>query len=124
MPSNYYDVLGVSRKADEKEIRQAYRKLEAKKAKQQAVDVADIRRAMGNITEVYYCLQPYERRELMQLIIAGAEINEREMVLEIRTGACMGATDVKRGEVGAKGGLRFEPPDWLPGQDSNLRPSG
>jgi DnaJ-class molecular chaperone len=27
MPSNYYDVLGVSRKADEKEIRQAFRKL-------------------------------------------------------------------------------------------------
>ena len=27
MPSNYYDVLGVSRKAEEKEIRQAYRKL-------------------------------------------------------------------------------------------------
>ena len=60
----------------------------------------------------------------MQLILAGAEINEREMVLEIRTGACMGSTDVKRGEAGSKGGLRFEPPGWLPGQDSNLRPSG
>ena len=93
-------------------------------AQQQTVDVTDIRRAMGSITEVYNCLQPYERRELMQLILQGAEINEREMVLEIRTGACMGATDIKRGEVGAKGGLRFEAPDWLPGQDSNLRPSG
>ena len=30
MPTNYYDLMGVSRKADEKEIRQAYRRLARK----------------------------------------------------------------------------------------------
>ncbi|MDA0733793.1 MAG: hypothetical protein O2860_04335, partial [Chloroflexi bacterium] len=88
------------------------RALEA--AKQQAVDLAEVRRAMANISEVYNCLQPFEQKELMQLILQGAEINEREMVLEIRAGACVGATEPTKGNSGAKGKLRFEPPGWLP----------
>lgn len=88
------------------------RALEA--SKPQAVELADVRRHMANISEVYGCLQPFEQRELMQLIIQRAEINEREMVLEIRTGACVWATEPTRRDSGAKGKLRFEPPDWLP----------
>jgi site-specific DNA recombinase len=93
-------------------------------AKQRAVDAADIRRAMASIFQVYNLLQPFEQKELMQLILQGAEINEREMVLEIRTGACVGASEASRGKVHTKGNSRFEPPNWLPRQDSNLRPSG
>ena len=83
-------------------------------AKQQGVDVAVVRRAMESISEVYGCLQPFEQKELMQLILQGAEINERELVLEIRTGALAGSTESKRRDAGAKGKLRFEPPVWLP----------
>ena len=52
---------------------------------------------MANIGEVYGCLQPFEQKELMQLILQGAEINEREMIPEIRTGACIAATARQRG---------------------------
>jgi site-specific DNA recombinase len=55
-------------------------------AKQLAVDAAEIHQAMASISEVYNCLQPFEQKELMQLILQVAEINERKMVLEIRTG--------------------------------------
>ena len=51
----------------------------------------------------------------MQLILQGAEINEREMVLEIRTAPLVGATEAKRRDSGIEGKLRFEPPVWLPG---------
>ena len=84
-------------------------------AKQGAMDVDEVRRAIWNISEVYGCLQPLEQKELMQLILQGAEINEREMVLEIRTGICLGATGAQRREAGANGEVRFEPPNWLPG---------
>ncbi len=53
-------------------------------AKQQGVDVVLVRRAMENISRVYACLQPFEQKELMQLVLQGAEVNERRMVLEIR----------------------------------------
>jgi uncharacterized phage infection (PIP) family protein YhgE len=93
-------------------------------AKQRAVDAAGIRRAMASIFQVYNHLQPFEQKELMQLILQGAEINEREMVLEIRTGACVGASEAPRRKAHTKGDSRFQPPNWLPRQDSNLRPSG
>ena len=51
----------------------------------------------------------------MQLILQGAEINEWEMVLEIRTGALVGATDPERSDAATRGKLRSEPPVWLPG---------
>jgi hypothetical protein len=90
-------------------------------AKQRAVDAADIRRAMFSIFQVYNHLQPFEQKELMQLILQGAEINEREMVLEIRTGACVGASEAPRGKGNNKGELRFEPPNWLPRQGAIRR---
>ncbi len=83
-------------------------------AKQQDVDLAEVRQAMTNIGEVYGCLQLFEQKELMQLILQGPEINEREMMLEIRTGAGVGASEAPREIGGAKGKLGFEPPNWLP----------
>ena len=72
---------------------------------------------MGNISEVYGSLLPFEQKELMQLILQGAEINEREMVLEIRTGICIETSEAPKGNVGGNGRIRFEPPDWLPIRD-------
>jgi hypothetical protein len=69
---------------------------------------------MASISQVYNRLQPFEQKELMQLILQGAEINEREMVLGIRTGACVGASEAPRENGATKGKLRFEPPKWLP----------
>ena len=80
-------------------------------AKQQGVDVAEVRRAMANIAEVYGCLQPFEQKELMQLVLKGAEVNERQMVLEIRAG--LGESLI--GEPGPQSKKRFEGPIWLPG---------
>ena len=93
-------------------------------ARKQAVNVTEVRQALANIAEVYACLQPFEQKELMQLILQGAEISERQMVLEIRSEAFISADEPQRREVGAKGKVRFEPTNWLPRQDSNLRPSG
>ena len=84
-------------------------------AGKQAVDVAEVRRAIANISEVYDCLHPFEQKELMQLILQGAEISERQMVLEIKTGVCVGGGRPQIREVGAKGKIRFEAPNWLPG---------
>ena len=69
---------------------------------------------MTNISEVYACLQPFEQKELMQLILEGAEISERQMMLEIRTGVCVGGGRPQIREIGAKGKIRFEAPSWLP----------
>lgn len=79
-------------------------------AKQQGVDVAEVRRAVANVAGVYACLQPFEQRELMQLILQGAEINERQMVLEIR----VGLGEALNGDTGSRGKKRFQGPDWLP----------
>lgn len=84
-------------------------------AGKQTVDVSEIHRTIANISEVYECLQPFEQKELMQLILQGAEINEREMVLEIRTGVCLQIAEAPEGKVGANGTVCFEPPNWLPG---------
>ena len=51
----------------------------------------------------------YEQRELMRMVLCRAEVNEREITLVLY------ALDGDRVRM---------PPDWLPGKDSNLRPSG
>ncbi len=47
----------------------------------------------------------------MQLVLKGAEVNERQMVLEIRAG--LGESLI--GELGPQSKKRFEGPNWLPG---------
>ena len=49
----------------------------------EAVDVDLVRSALGQVKELFGALKPYEQRELMQLILHKAEVNEREITLEV-----------------------------------------
>jgi len=50
-----------------------------------AVVSADaVRAALANVTEVYEALQPYERKELVRLLLQRAEVGEHRITLEIR----------------------------------------
>jgi hypothetical protein len=49
----------------------------------QTVDIEIIRNALARIDEVYSKLKPFERRELMSLVLKSARVNEREIILEI-----------------------------------------
>ena len=75
--------------------------------------------ALASFGELYECLQPYERQELVRLLVKRAEVGERRITLEIRGGlAGLPAPE----EV--KSGSRSVRPIWLPDVDSNHEPSG
>ena len=76
-----------------------------------------IRAALAQFSEAYTCLTPFERKELMRLVLRRAEVSERQIVLELYP------VQVPQVEM-AQSHSRSEPPNWLPGQDSNLQPSG
>ena len=78
---------------------------------QEAVDTELVRAALGQVKELFGELKPYEQRELMQLVLHRAEVNEREITLELY--ALNEA--VLPEKVGAKGDLVRTRPDWLPG---------
>ncbi len=40
-----------------------------------------VRTALGQVKELFGALKPYEQRELMQLVLQRAEVNEREITL-------------------------------------------
>jgi site-specific DNA recombinase len=86
----------------------------------EAVDTAWVRAALSQVKELFGALKPYEQRELMQLVLQRAEVNKREITLEVYalTEASLPA------KVGADGEVVRTRPGWLPRQDSNLRPSG
>ena len=84
------------------------------------MDTELVRAALEQVKELLGALKPFEQKELMQIILLGAEVNERQLVLEIRAGLC----ESLKGPASSRGKKRFQRPDWLPGQDSNLRPSG
>lgn len=77
----------------------------------EAVDVAQVRASLGQVKDLYGALKPYEQKELMQLVLQRAEVNEREITLEVYalTGAEM------PGVVAAKGEVVRIVPGWLPG---------
>ena len=76
-----------------------------------------MRSALGKFSEVYACLTPFERKELIRLVLRRAEVSERQIVLELYP--------IRGSQLEmAQSCLRSEPLDWLPGQDSNLQPSG
>jgi hypothetical protein len=87
---------------------------------QELVNADLVRATLGQIKEIFEDLKPYEQRELMQLVLHRAEVNEREITLEVYalTEAAL------PGKVGADGDVVRTRPGWLPRQDSNLRPSG
>lgn len=80
-----------------------------------------VRETLGTIREVYECLQPYERKELVRLLLQRAEVGERRITLEIRGGLQVLPTTMAEA---AKSRSRLERPSWLPDEDSNLEPSG
>ncbi len=81
------------------------------------VTAENVRAALSEFSGVYACLMPFERKELVRLVLHRAEVSERRMVLELYP---IRAPELKT----AQSLLRSEPPNWLPGQDSNLQPSG
>jgi site-specific DNA recombinase len=72
-----------------------------------------VRAALARFNDVYGCLTPFERKELMRLVVHRAEVRDREIVLELY------AIPAPKLEV-AQSHSRSEPPVWLPGQGSNL----
>jgi hypothetical protein len=76
----------------------------------EAVDAELVRAALGRVKELFGALKPYEQRELMQLVLQRAEVNEREITLEVYalTAAALPA------KVGAAGEVVRTRPDWLP----------
>ena len=60
--------------------------------------------------ELFGALKPYEQRELIQLVLRRAEVNEREITLEVY--ALNGAA--LPGKVADKGELVRPRPGWLP----------
>ena len=76
-----------------------------------------VRRVLEQVHQVYECLKPYEQRELMRLALQRAQVHVRELVLEVNGEVCKAVT-------AARGGMVRETQIWLPGQDSNLQPSG
>ena len=77
----------------------------------EAVDTGMVRAALGQVKELFGALKPYEQRELMQLVLQRAEINEREITLEVYALNEASLPD----KVSANGEMVRMRPDWLPG---------
>jgi site-specific DNA recombinase len=78
-----------------------------------AVSAQMVADALTDMGSVYEHLKPFERKELLRLVLHRADVSEREIVLEINGSVC-----------GLAGRKRFEAPNWLPGLDSNQQPCG
>ncbi len=76
----------------------------------EAVDTKLVRAALGQVTDLFGALKPYEKRELMQLVLQRAEVNEREITLDVYALTEAGLP----GKVGAEGDVVRTRPDWLP----------
>jgi len=81
------------------------------------VDTELVRAALGQVKEFFGALRPYEQRELMQLVLQRAEVNEREITLE---GFALNEASLPE-KVGAEGGVVRMRPVWLPGRGAIRR---
>ncbi len=81
------------------------------------VTAATVRGAFVEFGRVYSALTPFERKELIRLVLCRAEVGDRKIVLELYP---IQAPKL----AAAQSPSRSEPANWLPGQDSNLQPSG
>lgn len=84
------------------------------------VSAQTVSAALANVSDVYDCLQPYERKDLIRLLLQRAEVGERRITLEIRGGLQEAPKPATKG----KSASRFERPSWLPDVDSNHEPTG
>ncbi len=76
-----------------------------------------VREALAHFSDVYGCLKPFERKELARLMLRRVAVGDREIVLEVYPLLAQEMTTPQSQE-------RSEATVWLPGQDSNLQPSG
>ncbi len=77
----------------------------------EAVDTEQVRAALGQVKELFGALRPYEQRELMKLVLQRAEVNEREITLEVYA---LNEASLPE-NVAADGGVVRMRPEWLPG---------
>ena len=77
----------------------------------EAVGTELVRAALGHVNELFGELKPYEQRELMQLVLNRAEVNEREITLKLYALTEAGLPE----KVGAQGDAVRMRPNWLPG---------
>jgi hypothetical protein len=75
-----------------------------------------IQLALSRFTDVFETLAPYQQKELLSLVLAKAVLAPDSIKL-----ALYGRP---RTEIGLVGEQRSPILAWLPGQDSNLQPSG
>ena len=61
---------------------------------------------LGDFGRLYACLTPFERKELIKLILRRAEVGVRQIALELYP--------IPSTEMAAQGRVRFEAPNWLP----------
>ena len=90
-----------------------------RRTKEQIIGVEAVRHALCQLSDVYDQLKPFERKELVRLVLHRAEVGDRQMILEIR-----GNAFAMPAKTSLQSGSRFETPSWLPDEDSNLEPSG
>ena len=88
-----------------------------KQVDREQVTADAVRSALSEFGEVYACLTPFERKELVRLVLRRAEVGDRQVVLELYG-------TLTPDMATAQSRSCSEPPNWLPGQDSNLQPSG
>ena len=77
----------------------------------EAVDTGMVRAALGQVKDLFGALKPHEQRELMQLVLQRAEVNEREITLEVFALN----KDSLQEKVGAEWDVVRMRPVWLPG---------
>ncbi len=73
-----------------------------------AIDPDAARAGLANFHRVYEHLRPFEKQELIRLVLHRAEVGDRQIVLELYEGACASFAQAP------KSATRFEPPIWLP----------
>ena len=92
-----------------------------RRAQEQIVTAGAVKEALGRIHEVYGRLRPFEQRELMAMVLKRAEVNERQIVLDIYA---LNEPQSSALETDHRGDVVRQPSNWLPGLDSNQQPSG
>ena len=86
---------------------------------EKTVETEAVKKALIRINEVYDQLKPFERRDLMGVVLKNAKVNKREIILEIYA-----LNDVVGYENDESDEKVCSLPGWLPDKDSNLEPSG
>jgi len=85
-----------------------------RRAQEQIVTARALKEALGRIHEVYGRLRPFEQRELMGMVLKRAEVNERQIVLDIYA---LNEPQTSALETEHRGDVVRLPPNWLTSLD-------